>query len=136
MVGLSVVLKSGVPELDMLVKEGGAISGGIPAGSTLPFAFTDGSVLTLGTIRDNPTQPYTDGTTVMTNVPYSLGVDSQQIHLFATTPLQAVRVAYPGGTYDWQVKKAIQDDLMTAFQCVESKAPAASAPPAAGPPAP
>jgi hypothetical protein len=137
-VGMDLTMKSKVVELNMVVKQGGALNGIVAAGTQLPVSFADGTVGTLTTGRDSPTQAYVVGSTIMTNVPYAIVIDAAMLETLASTPMAAIRIPYPGGTLDWEANKTIQKRLMYAAQCMRAELAASGglAPAAAPAPAP
>lgn len=135
-VSLIFQVKSGVGELLLTVKEGGAISAGVPAGVEVPFKLEDGTILKLKTVRDTATKPYVSGDSIMTLVPYSLGVSASDVAKFAESPLVAARLPLSSGPYDWSANKGVQKSMTKAATCVRNHVvdPVTSAP-AAGVPA-
>jgi hypothetical protein len=123
-VGLALELKAGVAEMHLTAKEGGAIDGQIPAGVEVPFLFEGGEVVNLTTSRANALKSYVVETTIMTNLPFTFGVDATQLHKLSSTPLQTVRIPISSGTWDWSPKGKVQKKLMAAAACLAEYLPA------------
>lgn len=128
-------LKGGVTEITITTKEFGAINGSVPAGTEIPFAFDDGTVLKFGTVRETPRQSYVTDSQVMTLSPYSMQLDVAALNAFAASPVAAVRVPTAAGPYDWKPNGGLKKKLMAAAACFATKAAAAplAAPAPAGP---
>lgn len=124
-VGLWMELKAGVMELNLTAKEGGAIDGQIPAGVEVPFLFDGGEVVPFTTSRANALKSYVVETTIMTNVPFTFGLNAELLGKLATTPLQTVRIPISSGTWDWNPKGKVQQKIQAAAACMQEYLPAA-----------
>ncbi len=119
-VGMTLILQSGRIGLDMILKEGGALNGGVVAGTPVLFSFTDGTVLTLTTNRDNPMTADVAGNVILTDIPFTIDLTPEQVHVMATTPLRAIRFPIPR-PFDWQPKESLTPKLQAAALCVEKQ---------------
>ncbi|MDP2307544.1 MAG: hypothetical protein Q8P18_16070 [Pseudomonadota bacterium] len=122
-VGVSFQVKSSVAEFDLMVKEGGALSKTVAAGLEIPFKLEDGTLLTLKTNRENTSTPYVSGDSIMTLVPYTLGLDAATVAQLMASPITAVRLPTAAGPYDWKPNKAVQKGVTKAAACIQQHLP-------------
>jgi hypothetical protein len=134
-VALVFEVKSGVAELTMTTKEGGAVSGNVAAGVEIPVKLLDGSILTLKTVREAATKPYVSNDAIMTMVPYALGLDAETVGKLVASPIEAVRIPTSQGPWDWKPNKGTQKSVARAATCVATQVSASASPSPAGAPA-
>ena len=123
--------KSGVGELSMITKEGGAVSGSVAAGVEIPLKLEDGTILALKTVREAATKPYVSNDSVMTMVPYALGLDVDSVAKLAASPIVAARIPTSQGPWDWKPNKGVQKSVIKAATCMKEHVTASASPAAA-----
>jgi hypothetical protein len=119
-VGMFLRSQYGIVELQMTVKEGGAVGGKLSAGTEMVFRFEGGQVLTLATHSDASPRSYVSDGAVMTTVPYAFALTPEELQTFVSSPLLAVRVPVisTGTTFDWEANSGVQTKLKAFATCM------------------